>query len=609
MTLKELLYQLGENGFRDYLLIHLYMKYLQDIVDSAMQSVYPWLENLGLTLTIPPENQEWDYSINVAKLAKPLKRSPNEIAKEITDCLSKRNDVFRLVQVVWAYINLCLTDEEYFQMMDRSAVKTNNNLLEWTIVVDYIWVNIWKPLHIWHICTPSIWQVFCNIYRYRSMNVIGDVHTGDWWGIFWRLISGWKKWGDEAKFLENPVEHLLELYQKISWLIEPDSGEKDLIIEEECRNEFKKLSSGDSENMTLWAKFTKESLWDMQKTINLLHVHPDVSIGESFYEWLPLPKIGNYPNLEFTMAQVVDELITKWIAKRWEDWSVGIEFEKDTNLPSNMLQKRDGTHGYFASDLACIKYRTTNGWDPKKIIYCTDVRQETHFKQVFFIARKAGWIKDGVELVHAPNGFISLPEWAMSSRKWNIIRLQDLIDEAFIRIKNILVEKWRILSDENLREIAVWAMKYSYLMQDREKNSIFSWDKALNLEWNSWPYIQYAYVRSMKLIRDSKVQIEGKKISDYSWLPLSKYEKKLMRLLLQMEEKVEGVILTHKPHVLAWFCYDLAVSLNSFYVHTYWILTESDQNLKEFRILLAQKVADTLKLTFELLGIKMPTEM
>ena len=154
-----------------------------------------------------------------------------------------------------------------------------------------------------------------------------------------------------------------------------------------------------------------------------------------------------------------------------------------------MLAKKDGTHGYLASDLACVKYRLTNGWNPDYIYICTDVRQELHFRQVFAITKK--WLEIGTwgkevkkipEFTHVKNGYIRLKDGAMSSRKGNIVRLEDLLDEAFVRTKKILEEKNSLLTDSDTRAIAVGAVKYSYLMQDRERDITFDWDKALNFE-------------------------------------------------------------------------------------------------------------------------------
>ena len=165
-----------------------------------------------------------------------------------------------------------------------------------------------------------------------------------------------------------------------------------------------------------------------------------------------------------------------------------------------MLAKRDGTHGYLASDLAATKYRMTNGWNPAKIFICSDIRQQLHFRQCFWIARQA-WpeLLKKVDLFHVSNGYIRLKEGAMSTRKGIIIRLQDLIDEGFARTKAIVEEKGQSLSDTDIQAISIGAIKYSYLAQDREKDITFDWDKALSFEGNSGPYIQYSYVRAKNI--------------------------------------------------------------------------------------------------------------
>lgn len=157
-------------------------------------------------------------------------------------------------------------------------------------------------------------------------------------------------------------------------------------------------------------------------------VHPDIWIGESFYEGLPLPKLGNWPDLtpDTMMSSVVKELITARIATKNEDDSVGVVFAKETKLPSCILQKRDGTHGYLASDLAAIKYRLKN-WSPSRIVYFVDNRQALHFRQLFATAEKAWLSGQNTQLTHAANGFVSLPDGAMSTRHGRVIFLKDLI--------------------------------------------------------------------------------------------------------------------------------------------------------------------------------------
>lgn len=166
------------------------MKKLQDIVATTIKDLYGADAAKSMELWIPPKNQNADYCFNIGTLAKAVKRSPIELSAEIQPVLQWNDETFRLVSTVGIYINLCLTDKAFIEMLwEPSRGQDLSGKQNWTVVVDYIGVNIGKPLHIWHICTPSIGQVFCNIYRHKWMRVIGDVHTGDWWGIFWRLIA------------------------------------------------------------------------------------------------------------------------------------------------------------------------------------------------------------------------------------------------------------------------------------------------------------------------------------------------------------------------------------------------------------------------------------
>lgn len=582
-------------------------------IDISIQELYPDILLPTVTLCKPPKWNNGDYCFNIGTIGRLAGKNTREVGATIQQSLEKFPETFHLVENIGIYINLCLQDKAFLYLLEDSINIKKTPQEQGRIIIDYIGVNIGKPLHIGHICTPSIGQVFCNIYRQQGFDVIWDVHTGDWGGIFGRLIAGWKKWGSETEFQKDPVNHLLSLYQKISAEIEPESWEKNEMIDQECREEFKKLSEWDPKNIRLWSRFTKESLENMQKTIKLLHVHPDVAIGESFYEWLSLPKFWEYPDLSFTMKDVTQELIELWIAHKNMDGSVSIQFPEDSKLPSNIIQKKDGTHGYFASDLASIKYRVTNGWDPKKVIYCTDMRQQLHFQQVFAVARRAWWVSDDIQLIHAPNWFISLPEWAMSTRKWNIIRLDDLIEEAFVRTRTILEEKGRIwdksLTESNIREIAIWAIKYSYLMQDREKNIVFDWNKALSFEGNSGPYIQYAFVRGKKLLATMDDSLK----MNPSWAGidyvLSEYDKKLIQCLIWCDNAIAEVLIRHKPHTLTSYAYGLAGVFNSFYAHTPSIIHEENIDLKIVRTHLIKTFVLRLEEVWNLLGMKMPTEM
>jgi len=306
------------------------------------------------------------------------------------------------------------------------------------------------------------------------------------------------------------------------------------------------------------------------------------------------------------MKDIVRELIEKKVATQNEDGSVGVVFPEETKIPSCILQKKDGTGLYLTSDLAAIKYRLTNGWNPSKIIYSVDSRQQLHLRQAFAIARMA-WpeLLGNTELFHAFNGFIKLKEGAMSTRKGTVIFLSDLITEGFSRTKAIIEEKGQSLSDTDIEAISIGAIKYSYLAQDREKDVVFDWDKALSFEGNSGPYVQYSYVRAKNIVEKAGDKVPVPLVP----VPLSQYDRACLRRLSFFDKAVLDSATKYKPHILATYCYELASEFNAFYVHTPKILEEQDADIRNFRLNLIQKVSETLRKGFELLAIEMPLKM
>ena len=573
---------------------------IQSIIQSHISSLYG---ETGFTavLSAPPKLEHGEYCFGVFTLAKPTGKNPAIIAEEVANILRSDKEHFKSVNTIGGYVNITFTTMVWNNILSSILHPSEEKIGSGkTIVVDYIGMNVGKPPHIGHICTPLQGQSVINMMRYFGYTVIGDSHLGDWGSLFGKLIVGYKTYGNEEKLTLDAIDHLLEIYVKINADCEANPD-----IEQACRDAFRELASGNEEYTTMWATFTRASIITAKHMLQMMHIKQDYDIGESFYEWVKLPRIGEQPALQYDMNSITKELVEKWIAIENEDGSIGVTFPEDSKLSSTILRKRDGTNLYLTSDLAAIKYRLTNGWNPSKILYFVDIRQELHLKQAFWIAKKA-WpeLTENVEFFHAANGALVLPEGAMSTRKWNIIRLDALVDEGFVRTKKILGEKNRELSESDIREIAIGAIKYSYLSQDRERNVVFTWDKALSFEGNSGPYIQYACVRAQKVAQSTQIDS-----FDISGSTLSEYDTTLIRTLAMMDEKIMDSANKYKPHTLALYCYDLAVCFNSFYVHTPKILEESDINLKNLRLTLCRLVSEKLTLGFDLLAIKMPSEM
>lgn len=582
---------------------------LIDSINNKFNLKFDWLK-----ITESPKNMFWDFSFNWWILSRDLKKNPNIILEELKDFILKNNnDLIDDLEVTWAYLNIKLKSDIYTNLFykyydewifNKSLEKNNKS-----IVIDYIWANVWKPLHIWHMCTPNQWQVLINIYKKLWYNVISDSHIGDWWIIFWKLITAFKLWWDFEDLEKNAVNYLLELYVKISNEIEKENEKWITDLEQRTRDEFKLLSEWNKESIELWKNFTKYSIESMQFQLDRLNVKPDFNIWESFYEGLWLPKLENYPDLKDDMHSVVNELIKKNIATKNEDCSVWVIFDEELKIPSCILQKRDWTHGYLASDLAAIKYRMQN-WNPSKIVYFVDSRQQLHLRQVFLIAKLAWWVNN-TELFHAANWFISLKDWAMSTRKGRIIKLDKLLDEAEERAKNIILEKRDDIKWDELEKLSkiIWigAIKYWYLKKNRETDVIFDWEEFMSFEWNSWPYIQYAYVRSINILEKSSFDLNVFSDNKNLWFELQE-EIELVKKLLDYKENLLLTSKLNSPHILCKYIYELTKIFNIFY-NNIQILNEVDENKKILRLRLVKVFSETLKDSFKMLWIEMPVKM
>ena len=572
------------------------------------------LEIEDIKFTNPPKWVDWDFSVNVWFLARDLKKNPKIIAEEIVEFLNKeKNNILENISALNWFLNIKINKNSFTQKFLDSLKSHPNPLLKGegkkgTIIIDYISANIWKPLHIWHLCTPNIGQSLINCYRKLGYNVIWDNHLWDWWIIFWKLIFAYKYYWEKKEELEkSPIEYLLKLYIDITAEAEEKSE-----LEEWFRKTFKKLSEWDKEYIELWKLFTSYSLKDLKRQLKRLNVSPDINIWESFFEWLDLPKLENVPDLKYDMKSIVEELIEKGIATKNEDGSVGIIFPEETKIPSCILQKRDWTHWYLASDLACVKYRAEN-WNPEKIIYLTDARQQLHFKQLFNTSYRAWWLKENTELFHAYNWTISLKDWAMSTRKGRIIKLEALLDEAEERAKKIILEKRDDIEWEELDNLAkiIWigAIKYGYLKKNRESDIVFDWDEFMSFEGNSGPYIQYAYVRALRILeKEGEPHPNPLLIGEGTASFNSDSEIELAKKIMNFKNILEKAAKNNYPHIIAEYAYDLTKSFSNFY-NNVSVKDEENEENKKLKLILVDSFAKTLKESFEVLGIEMPEKM
>ncbi len=453
------------------------------------------------------------------------------------------------------------------------------------IVVEYSSPNIAKPFHIGHLRNTVIGNSLYKIYQFLGYHVIGINHLGDYGTQFAKLIEGYKRWGNEYSFEENPIEDLTQIYIRINDLCKQDES-----VLEICRENFKKLENGDSYCMDLWQKFRDLSLQEFQKIYDLLDVKFDSWNGESFY-------IDKIPEMEARLEKA--GVVTK------SEGAQIVDLEKQ-GLGVCMVRKADGTTIYATRDLAAILYRAET-YDFDKCLYVVAYEQNLHFRQIFEVAKYLGIPEKCVNgLEHVRYGMVRLASGKMSTREGTAVKVEDLLKEAVSRVEKIMAEKNPEQDQkEEAQKIGIGAVIFHNLCNNIIKDQVFDWDTALNFNGETGPYIQYVYVRTKSVLEKagfvpSLQDVDFAQLTDTaSW--------KVISCLEQFPEILQNVVSKNEPSILARYLIHLSQSYSNFYQENKMI-TE-DKTLTNSRLYLNQAVGKVLKIGCELLGMKMPHKM
>ncbi len=446
------------------------------------------------------------------------------------------------------------------------------------VVIDYSSPNAAKQMHIGHIRSTVIGNAIDRIYRALGYGVIADNHLGDWGTQFGILIKGYRECLTQEERDNLTVANLEKCYV----LSAAKAKEEDGVWKEACKAELVKLQQGDADNLALWKRFIDISIGEFDRMYAKLGVKFDTYRGESYYN--------------DTMPGVVAKLQEMGLAVESEGaLIVNLEAEK---LGVAIVRKSDGGYNYTTSDLACVKSRVEE-YSPERIIYVTDARQQLHFKQWFSIAAKMGY--SGVKLVHVPFGLMSYGGKAISTREGNLIKLDDLLAEAKRRAYDIVKDRG---GDEKLAEqIGYGAVKYSDLSHDPITDIDFNWDKALALEGNSGPYLQYAYARVCSLLDKAG----NPDLSGAAFACAEPAEKQLGLQLLQFGPTVLRAAECYKPSILADYLFQTAQLYSSFYQRS--PILKSEPAVRDARLRLCALFGQVLSTGLHLLGIETPNRI
>lgn len=554
---------------------------LTDTVKAAFEAAFPGEDFSALRVVPATDPRFGDYQCNDAlKIAKKVGLNPREAAAKVVDALDK--SAFAKVEVAGpGFLNLTVSGEWLAARLAELDAADNAGIEQRgagkKIVIDYSSPNAAKQMHIGHIRSTVIGNAIDRIFRALGYEVIADNHLGDWGTQFGILIKGYRECLTEEERDNLTVANLEKCYV----LSAAKAKEEDGVWKDACRAELVKLQQGDSANLELWKRFIDISIGEFERMYAKLGVKFDTYRGESFYNAM--------------MPGVVDRLLELKLAEESEGaLIVNLEAEK---LGVAIVRKSDGGFNYTTSDLACVESRVAD-YNPERIIYVTDDRQQLHFKQFFSISAKMGYT---VKLVHVPFGLMSFQGKAISTREGNLIRLEELLSEAKRRAFEIVKDRG---GDEALAEaIGYGAVKYADLSHDPGTAIDFNWDKALALEGNSGPYLQYAYARVSSLMDKAAEMAVAK--GEFSIETQS--EKRLALQLLEFPGAVVRAAEAYKPSILADYLFQTAQLYSSFYQNS--PILKSEDSVRSSRLRLCAAFGKVLSKGLDLLGIATPSRI
>lgn len=540
----------------------------------------------------PKEAKNGDYAFPCFKLAKELKKAPQQIAQEIASNINISKDIIEKVEVVGGYLNFyanknLLTNEVIKEISSKEKVGSSNIGNGKTIVIDYSSPNIAKPFHIGHLKTTVLGGALYNIYKHLGYKVIGVNHLGDYGTQFGKLIEGYKRWGDEYDLTKDPIDKLAEIYLKINNLCAEDED-----VLNKCRENFKLLENGDEYCTNLWNKFRDLSIKEFQKIYDMLGSKFDSWNGEAFYA--------------DKTSEVID-ILSKTGRLVESEGAMVIDLSKEGIDTPCIICKSNGSTIYATRDLAAILYRArTYNYD--KSIYVTSYEQNLHFKQIFEVAKLLGLDEKYTKgLEHVSYGMIRLPSGKMSTRKGNFIKVEDIIKETINEAKKIIEEKNPSLEDkeEVAKRVGIGAIIFNNVSTNRVKDEIFDVNEMLNFQGETGPYIQYTYVRTNSVLKKVANIPDAGKINVNNLQ--DEYSQNIIKLIADFENILIQVTKKEEVSILAKYLIELSKAFSSFYNENKIIGEESE--VQDARVYLTYCVNKVLKTGAGLLGIKMPEKM
>ncbi len=570
-----------------------------DYKDKIADIITPQVESLSKDeildlIETPSDSKMGDYAFPCFKLAKVLRKAPPLIAADIAEAI-KDDELFTKVEQVNAYVNMFISKENLASQVISQVISQGEDYGRSDIgqgrkvIVEYSSPNIAKPFHIGHIRSTVIGNSIYKIYDFLGYDTFRINHLGDYGTQFGKMICAYRRWGKKEDVEKEPIKSLLAYYTKFH---EEAEAHPEFGLEDEARAIFTRLEKGEPEEVELWQWFREESLKEFNRVYDMLGITFDSYNGESFYS--------------DKMPRIVKELENSGLLV--EDDGAHIVRLDEYDLPPALITKRDGSTLYITRDIAAAVYRKET-YDFYKNIYVVASQQNLHFQQWFKVIELLGydWAKD---CVHVPFGLVSMEEGTMSTRKGRVIFLEDVLKRAVEQTKKIMVEKNVNTEniDETASQVGIGAVVFNELSNYRIKDYVFSWDKVLNFEGETGPYVQYTHARACSIMRNAGEDIIEKAKNGFDPSKLtSDSANALIKLIYAMPSVIVEAGEKYEPSIVTRHIVDMAQAFNKFYHDEHILVDDEDEKVAKVALVMAARTA--IRNGLGLLGMKAPERM
>ena len=561
---------------------------MNDTIKNAILALW----NIDAPVTVTRPNPEFgDYATNVAlQLAGKLGKSPRDIAAELADKLRK-SDTFSEVTVAGpGFINFRVSGASLAHRLNNEwtdSYGNNNDGQGKTVVVEYPSPNMAKPYSVGHLRTGNQGWAARQLMLASGWHVITDNHLGDYGAPLGIWITGFRHFSNDEALEKDGVYELGRVYIKTRQALKDEAARGEHALADEVQSWLLRYEQNDPEAVAYSKRFSEISMQHIHDIMNRLHISTDYELGEAFFA----PK----------GKETVQTLLKKGVAIQNEDGSIIVPLEDMGFDVPLLVQKSNGAALYATTDLATLLYREQN-WHPDRVIYSVGAEQKFYFSQLFAMAKKLGI---DTELIHLWFGTIDQvnedgTREKMSSRK-GVVLMEELLNEAEQRARDIV--KGRDVSEEDIKKIALGAIKFSDFVSDRRTNIAFNWNTIFALTGVSGPYVQYAAVRVNKILRDNGNGVPLAEHYDYA------AEKDVLAKLLEFPEVVRRAAQQIEPHQVANYLYELARELNRYYEATPVATKEVPADIHEARLGVLAKASAVFTRGLAILGIEVPHQM